>query len=499
MTTTPTPAAAADLPEAPYFKGPYVTNTMRAGWCVRVAGIEPANPDGGLRTLEIAGGLPTEEAAQQALAEWAAALTASASAEDEDGAAFRAAARLGLTLRFHGGCAQSSMPGAPSAYEVVAGEDRATAMREAVKRAAAVIEAGGEAQRLEQPPQAGAESYPPDGAIVGKLIELARIVDRAVNDWGESHADGSSVVIFHKNEAEARDAILDYLDCLPDNPDPNILESGPIKASRILTATSALRAGHAAPPRAPAAPSAQADAPVPDAWIVYAKGSRRYWTVTLRLDADDIPEIYKGGESVPLYRADAPVPSGWKLVPVEPTKAMLLAGSSDLQFGDCIGTLTRASECYRAMLVAAPQPPASPTSKQAGVPVTLMTEDEASKWAWDRVRQDVGTEGWTTGDSCNFFGFFLHGWRYRGQYELQRPATLLAAAPSAPTQEAAQPAAGQGDTPDPLQGAADWLVQAHAALETSTLAGKLSIGYSRAKRLHDAAMAANAQEGGTHG
>lgn len=68
---------------------------------------------------------------------------------DPDGEAFRTAARLGLTLRFYGGCAQSSMPGTPSAYEVVAGQDRATAMREAVERAAAVVARGGEPQRLD--------------------------------------------------------------------------------------------------------------------------------------------------------------------------------------------------------------------------------------------------------------------------------------------------------------------------------------------------------------
>ena len=48
---------------------------------------------------------------------------------------------------------------------------------------------------------------------------------------------------------------------------------------------------------------------------------------------------------------------------------------------------------------------------------------------------------------------------------------------------------------DPLQGAANWLVKAHSGLETSTLAGKLSIGYNRAKRLHDAAIAARKQGG----
>ena len=43
---------------------------------------------------------------------------------------------------------------------------------------------------------------------------------------------------------------------------------------------------------------------------------------------------------------------------------------------------------------------------------------------------------------------------------------------------------------DPLQGAANWLVKAHSGLGTRMLARKLSIGYNRAKRLHDAAIAA---------
>lgn len=70
-------------------------------------------------------------------------------------------------------------------------------------------------------------------------------------------------------------------------------------------------------------------------------------------------------------------------------------------------------------------------------PITLMTEDRACTWAWDQVREDVGTEGWTAGDSCNFYGFFLWGWNYRGQYETQRPA-----APPAPA-AVAVPAASE--------------------------------------------------------
>ena len=88
---------------------------------------------------------------------------------DPDGEAFRTAARLGLTLRFYGGCAQSSMPGTPSAYEVVAGQDRATAMREAVERAAAVVARGGEPQRLDSlAPQADSQPAPDE------IVSVAR-------------------------------------------------------------------------------------------------------------------------------------------------------------------------------------------------------------------------------------------------------------------------------------------------------------------------------------
>lgn len=59
---------------------------------------------------------------------------------DADGEAFRTAARLGLTLRFVGGCAQSSAPGSPCAYEVSTLADPAAAMRDAIARAASVIE-----------------------------------------------------------------------------------------------------------------------------------------------------------------------------------------------------------------------------------------------------------------------------------------------------------------------------------------------------------------------
>jgi hypothetical protein len=39
----------------------------------------------------------------------------------------------------------------------------------------------------------------------------------------------------------------------------------------------------------------------PVAWIVYAKGSRRYYTLTF--DVSKVPEIYIGGDAIPLYAA----------------------------------------------------------------------------------------------------------------------------------------------------------------------------------------------------
>lgn len=76
--------------------------------------------------------------------------------------------------------------------------------------------------------------------------------------------------------------------------------------------------------------------------------------------------------------------------------------------------------------LAAVQQGVQSSPETASIAPTFMTNDQAIAWAWADVRKDVGTENWTTGDSCNFYGFFLHGWHYRGQYELQRNATKAA-------------------------------------------------------------------------
>ncbi|WP_204246501.1 hypothetical protein, partial [Bordetella trematum] len=49
---------------------------------------------------------------------------------------------------------------------------------------------------------------------------------------------------------------------------------------------------------------------------------------------------------------------------------------------------------------------------------------------------------------------------------------------------------------DPLQGAANWLVQAHSQPGPTVLSACLMIGYNRAQRLYDAAIAAQQGEGG---
>ncbi|WEE79397.1 hypothetical protein LZ683_08585 [Comamonas testosteroni] len=84
----------------------------------------------------------------------------------------------------------------------------------------------------------------PVGPIVEKLLALARILNTAVEDWGESSEDNSMDVKFHSDVVTEMDAILDYFDSLPDGPDENVIESGPAKAARILRA---MLAGVSAP------------------------------------------------------------------------------------------------------------------------------------------------------------------------------------------------------------------------------------------------------------
>lgn len=84
-------------------------------------------------------------------------------------------------------------------------------------------------------PPAQAQLSPVAAQVIENLLQLARIVNRAVEDWGESFADGSCEVKFHKEEADKMESILEFFDSLPDAPtEEGVVESGPLRAARVL-------------------------------------------------------------------------------------------------------------------------------------------------------------------------------------------------------------------------------------------------------------------------
>lgn len=54
-------------------------------------------------------------------------------------------------------------------------------------------------------------------------------------------------------------------------------------------------------------------------------------------------------------------------------------------------------------------------------------DNDAMQAAWLALRPEVGTAGWSTSDSCTYYGFFSHGWRARKQYAAPQPAEPKAA------------------------------------------------------------------------
>lgn len=76
--------------------------------------------------------------------------------------------------------------------------------------------------------------------VIENLLQLARIVNTAVEDWGETKEDDSMEVIFHKEEADKMESILEFFDSLPDAPaEEGVIESGPLRAARVLRAQAA--------------------------------------------------------------------------------------------------------------------------------------------------------------------------------------------------------------------------------------------------------------------
>lgn len=179
--------------------------------------------------------------------------------------------------------------------------------------------------------------------VLEKLIDLARLVDRAVDDWGETVADGSSNVIFHKDVAEERDAILEFFDGLPENPDPMILDSGPMKAKRVLAALT----GAAQP---------EAD----------CNNDQCGWSgplsETCRLGSIG-PLCPNCRETVEAGAAQGAGPVGWRLVPIVATPEMVanaMRECGDIGAGSC-GEHSGADgddmrSVWDSMLAAAPQP-----------------------------------------------------------------------------------------------------------------------------------------------
>jgi hypothetical protein len=99
-------------------------------------------------------------------------------------------------------------------------------------------------------PQAPAAPSAVATQVIENLLQLARIVNTAVEDWGETKEDDSLEVIFHKEEADKLEEILEFFDSLPDAPESEgVILSGPSRAARVLRATAA-----------PAAPAV-------DAWL----------------------------------------------------------------------------------------------------------------------------------------------------------------------------------------------------------------------------------------
>lgn len=113
-------------------------------------------------------------------------------------------------------------------------------------------------------------------------------------------------------------------------------------------------------------------------------------TICTTGDAYSDRQMRAYADATAALRARGAVPSGWKLVPVEPTIAMCIAGdAARLNESD----VTRSAPAYRAMLAAAPQPPAAMPGEQDA--------RDAARYRWLRGRpSDWSVEhyrnGWST-------------------------------------------------------------------------------------------------------
>jgi hypothetical protein len=84
-----------------------------------------------------------------------------------------------------------------------------------------------------------------------------------------------------------------------------------------------------------------------------------------KCDFDETDFLYEHGKTIRRALEQSAAQAGWKLVPQEPTEAMIAAGAEEDQWTINEGQDTCAREIYKAMLAAAPSPPGHATDGKA--------------------------------------------------------------------------------------------------------------------------------------
>ena len=116
----------------------------------------------------------------------------------------------------------------------------------------------------------------------------------------------------------------------------------------------------------------------------------------------------------------------------------------------------------------------------------VLGDEATAAWIASRPAGDAQPVAWTTPDGREPISDAVK----RARPDLYDKAYTVALSKySAPV------AAQKANDADPLQGAADWLVKSLAKPRPSEIAARLLIGYNRAERLFDAAIAQQRQEG----
>ena len=186
----------------------------------------------------------------------------------------------------------------------------------------------------------------------------------------------------------------------------------------------------------------------------------------------------------------AGVPEGWKLVTKKTCYALMHDGAV---IATLAGPESPANAAIIARMLAAPS---CPTCNDQGAVGNILTAEPCHNCAAPGVStvedERQAFEAWAEDQGfvldCDFF-------EVSGQYYDQDDTQLAYDIWRAARASVAAPAAGDALEVDPLQGAANWLVQAHSQPCPIVLSACLMIGYNRAQRLYDAAIAAQRKGG----